>query len=88
MTTCELPVSVDIEALRTLRKGKKLTQAEVAERASLSVKGYQMVENGETPNPGIVTLGLICDAIGIRIFQIVVEDRPDMPNPPDLPGSE
>jgi transcriptional regulator with XRE-family HTH domain len=86
MTTLDLPLQIDRVALKALRKAATLNQADVASAADISTRAYQMIETGETPNPGIITLGKVCDAIGIRIFQIVIEDRPELPGPPESPA--
>lgn len=87
MTTCTLPTSLDLESLKSFRKAKGMTQEEVAKAAGLSTKGFRMIESGKTRNPGIETVGMICDAIGIHIYQVLIADRPELPAPPEPPGS-
>ncbi len=92
MATLEL-VEIDCKTLRSIRKGLKKTQAEVAALASMTTTAYQMIEGGKTPDPKIKTLGRIADALGVRINQLYIEDPvdrstvPGLPGPPEPPGS-
>jgi transcriptional regulator with XRE-family HTH domain len=70
-----------------------LLREEIAELADISPNALRMIERGETPNPGIQTMGKIADALGVRLNQLYIEDPvdrstvPELPGPPELPGS-
>jgi predicted ATPase/transcriptional regulator with XRE-family HTH domain len=51
--------------LRQLRKAARLTQAELAERAGLSVRGLNDLERGARLTPRRETLALLGDALGL-----------------------
>jgi len=70
-------VAVDKETLRIIRRGKGFTQAQLAVAAGIGVRSYQSIESGETLNPGIQTMGRICDALGIKLMQILWETEPE-----------
>lgn len=54
------------EKIRNIRKGKGLSQEELAEMAGVNLRTIQRVENGETEPRG-KTLSLICDVLGVDI---------------------
>jgi transcriptional regulator with XRE-family HTH domain len=59
--------------LRTLRKSKKLSLAELSRRSGLT-KGYlSKIENSETPPP-IATLGKIASALGVDMTDLFPKD--------------
>lgn len=86
MDTSELK-QVDIRTLKIMRRASKITQQALASAIGVSVRKYQMIESGENDDPGIKTMSRICDYIGIQFEQIVLEDRPELPGPPEPPGS-
>ncbi len=56
--------------LRTIRKGKKMTQVVLAEKAGVS-RGYiSQIENGNE-NIGLATLQEIANALGVELKEIV-----------------
>lgn len=67
-------IELDVETLKIIRKGKKITQADLARSAGLGVRGYQKIEQGETTNPGIQTLARICEVLGVKLMQILREE--------------
>ena len=67
--------------LLTLRKGKGLTQAELAERAGLADRTYADIERG-TVNMRLTTLVKICEALNIRPNDLLLDS--DIPDETDL----
>lgn len=65
------------EKLYTLRKGRGLTQAEVAERAELSDRTYADIERGGV-NMRIETLLKICSALNITPDEILTQEDPQL----------
>ena len=53
------------DLLRQLRKAAGLTQAELAERAGLSVRGINDLERGARHTPRRDTVALLSDALGL-----------------------
>jgi len=76
MSIVEL-IEVDTDTLRIIRKGKKLTQANVAQAIGISTRSYQSIESGDMPNPGVQTMGKICDVMGIQLMQVLRETNDD-----------
>jgi len=64
------------EALRRLRRAQGLTQEELAARAELSVRHYQLLEAGESINPELLTLVALCRALEVGIAELVVLEDP------------
>ena len=56
--------------LKELRKGRELTQEQLAEKAGLDVKFVGSIERG-TENPSIQTLEKLANALSVKIHQIV-----------------
>lgn len=56
--------------LRSFREGKKMTQSEVAESASISVNHYAKIERGEV-EPGEVTLVRLISSLGAEYTDIL-----------------
>lgn len=59
------------EWLKTIRVGKKLTQAEVATRAGITPEFYSMIESG-VRTPSVVVAQKIADVLGFywaRFFE-------------------
>lgn len=53
--------------LKELRKERGWSQEEAAERCELSAKVWQFYETGLKDNPGLKTIGKICEGFGISI---------------------
>lgn len=51
--------------IRTIRRNKKLTQEEVAERAGIHVTTFGRIERGES-NPPLQTLNKIAQALKVK----------------------
>ena len=58
-----------IKSLRTQRRGGKLTQGVISERAHISVSFLSMIERGER-SPSIETLGEIADGLGVSMSEL------------------
>ena len=56
--------------VKELRKGKELTQEQLAERAGLDVKFVGSIERG-TENPSIQTLEKLAAALSVKIHQLL-----------------
>jgi transcriptional regulator with XRE-family HTH domain len=56
--------------VKAVRESKKLTQAEVAEKASVSVNYYARLERGEV-NPSSEIIGKIAKAFGVKSSSIL-----------------
>jgi transcriptional regulator with XRE-family HTH domain len=70
-----------IKSLRTERRGGKLTQGVISERAHISVSFLSMIERGER-SPSIETLGEIAEGLGVSMAELfqsndeAVDDNP------------
>lgn len=64
-------------SLKQLRRAKRLTQEQLAERAGLSYKFIGEVERGKG-NPTLTTLSVISEALGVRLVDLLAldTDRP------------
>jgi len=58
-----------IKSLRTQRRGGKLTQGVISERAHISVSFLSMIERGER-SPSIETLGEIAEGLGVSMSEL------------------
>lgn len=56
--------------LRQLRKARRLTQEQLAERAGLSYKFIGEVERGRA-NPSLTTLGRLSDALDVSLVDLL-----------------
>lgn len=56
--------------MRSLRLRRDLTQQEAAERASIEVKHWQLVEAGGT-NPTLATLLAVAKALDVELRQLL-----------------
>jgi transcriptional regulator with XRE-family HTH domain len=56
--------------LKEIREKNKLTQAEVAKNADMTVTYYAMVERGEV-NPSLEKLFKISKALGVKLTDII-----------------
>lgn len=56
--------------LKQLRRARRLTQEELAERAGLSYKFVGQVERGKG-NPTLTTLAALADALGVRMVDLL-----------------
>jgi transcriptional regulator with XRE-family HTH domain len=67
--------------IRDLREGRKLTQAEFAKHAGLSLTFVRRIERGELKNPPLNRLGLIAVALDVTVASLftVHESYDDMP---------
>ena len=68
------------ERMRTERKERKLSQEEVAHRASVSLRTYNALERGEAVDPHFSTLRGIADALGVPVAALT-EPAPSGPGP-------
>lgn len=69
------------ENLKRIRKSMGMTQAEMAEKVDISVRGYQKYEQGESvPRPD--TMAAIAKALDCTVADLY---RPDTPEPPRAP---
>jgi transcriptional regulator with XRE-family HTH domain len=57
------------ERLKELRKERKLTQEQAAEKIGIPAKVYQFYELGLKKNPGLNTLEKICDGFGVTLAE-------------------
>jgi len=64
------------EALRTLRRAQGITQEELATRAGLSVRHYQLLETAPYINPELLTVVALCQALEVEIDMLVVLHDP------------
>ena len=64
------------EALRRLRRSKDFTQEELAARAGLSVRHYQLLETGDRINPELLTVAALCHALEVGIDALVLLEDP------------
>lgn len=64
------------QALRSLRRAQGVTQEELAARAGLSVRHYQLLEAGEHINPELLTVVALCRALEVGIAELVVLEDP------------
>lgn len=55
---------LDLAKIRELRKGLKLTQAEIAARAGVSLPRWNDIEKGRKPNITLDTLDVIARVLG------------------------
>lgn len=55
--------------LISIRKDRGLTQAQVASRSNITVRGYQYFENGQLPNVKIALR--IADVLGVSDLRIL-----------------
>jgi tetratricopeptide (TPR) repeat protein/transcriptional regulator with XRE-family HTH domain len=86
------------DTLRTLRRATGLTQAELAEKANLSLRGLSDLERGINRHPRRETLLALADAFGLaederaRFFASArrrpAHSLPEAPPPPTGPGLE
>lgn len=51
--------------LKEMRKSKKLTQAEIADKLGMTQQQYQKIESGTTPEMQVTTLKKICKTLEI-----------------------
>ena len=66
--------------LVALRKSRKYTQQELAEKLNYSDKAISRWEHAETL-PDIETLCKICDIYGVRFEYLLQEEQPEKNNP-------
>ena len=71
------PNEVFGQHLRALRKGKKLTQEELAERADLGVNIIGRLERAIIA-PGLVTILKLCVALGVPARELLDPFTPDL----------
>src|SRR5689334_19862851 len=57
--------------IRRLRKGRLLTQEELAARSGISADGVRRIESG-TSSPGLHTIGKLAAALGISLTLLFV----------------
>lgn len=60
--------------IRRIREEKKLTQAELAEKLSMSETGYAKIERGEN-NLAFYRIEQIADVLGVNLADIIPFDR-------------
>ena len=70
-----------IRALRTERRGGRVTQGEIARKARVSISFLSMIERGER-SPSVETLGYIAEALGVTLAELFQEQaEPVTSNP-------
>ena len=62
-----------IPTMKELRKGKKLTQSQMAELTDLSIGGYAKIERGEC-SPNTESLQKIAQALGVSMEVLMEKD--------------
>lgn len=67
------------EHLRSIRKNRGLTQRQVAQRAGVTERNYQLYESG-TQRPGFETIVSLADVFGVSVDFLL--GRTDDPTPP------
>lgn len=60
--------------VRILRQGKNLTQEQLAEKAGLDYKYFQLFEIGRTANAELLTVEKLAMALGIRAWILLCDD--------------
>lgn len=61
--------------LNNLLSEQKLTQNALAYKSGISQATLKSIMNGESKNPGIVTIGKLCDGLGISIIDFFASDE-------------
>lgn len=61
--------------LKTLRRSKKLTQKQLAQKSEVSQAYINELENGKKTNPSIVVLVKIASALEVPVSELLEEDR-------------
>jgi transcriptional regulator with XRE-family HTH domain len=59
------------ERIRAARKAAGLTQEELARRASMSLNGLALLEQGERTDPHYSTLRKLASALGMTVAELV-----------------
>lgn len=63
--------------IRFLRKKKGLTQADMAQRLGLSIRGYSKVELGET-QLGVIRLFEIAEILDVSVHEVLLPDLEEL----------
>lgn len=71
-----MPLKLDAEKMRELRKALDLTQAEAAERAGMTQTRWNDIEAGGRTNVTVETLGLVADALACEPAALLVKETP------------
>lgn len=69
--TAILIESIDCKLLKAVRREADLSQEQLATKAGMKTSVYQKIERGDTKNPGSITLGNICDILGLQVDQVL-----------------
>lgn len=64
------------DRIKSTRKARKLTQAELARRAGMSLNGIAQIEQGGRTDPHISTLIGIARSLGVAIEDLLDEEPP------------
>jgi transcriptional regulator with XRE-family HTH domain len=59
------------ENLKHHRKWKELSQMELAERSGVSQAQISAIEGGHKPNPGVITIKKLADALDIPVAELI-----------------
>ena len=67
----EFMAAFDNTALRTARKAKKLTQADLAEMVGCEDRYLRGLESGKKKNPSFLLVSQICSCLDISMEQLL-----------------
>ena len=68
----EMAIKIDLESMRRKRG---LNQRELAERSGVPQPMISMIERGDTPNPGIITLHKLATALKCTVDDLVTDNN-------------
>ena len=59
-------IRLNTEKIEALRKKRKTTQAELAQRVGITLRAYSKIVNGGVSDVRLKTVGQFCDALAIK----------------------
>ena len=59
------------ETINNIRKDKRYSQKEMEIKTEIKREYLSKIENGELKNPTLKTLSVICQALGIKVWQLL-----------------
>ena len=62
--------------IRKARRARRLTQEELARRASMSLNGLAQLEQGGRTDPHYSTLSKLAVALDVSVAQLLEDERP------------
>lgn len=68
------------ERLQAAIARRKMSQTEVADAVGISKQQFGLIVSGKNPNPGILLVERIAEAIGISVAELYAEDGTNTPN--------